>query len=208
MWNRIKLNLKNNFLSGLVVIIPLTLAIAVLIWLFRFFDNLVRPLVQNYLPVYIPGLGILLGLLFIYLVGTLTKNYLGRKLIYWGELVVSRIPIAKTVYSAVKQMVTTLTGQEKREGQRAVIIEYPRKGIYSIGILNGQIQPAFSKELLGSVLILTSINPASGFLVLVPMKEILFTNLSIEEAMKMIVSGGMALPEKLVGVPNQPVTED
>ncbi len=208
MWNRIKLNIKNNFLSGLVVIIPLTLAIAVLIWLFRFFDNLAKPLVQNYLPIYVPGLGILLGLLFIYLIGALTKNYLGRKLLYWGELIVTRIPIAKTVYSAVKQMVTTLTGQTKRKGQKAVLIEYPRKGIYSVGILNAQIKPEFSQEVYGSILVLTSINPASGFLVLVPMKEVLITNLSIEEAMKMIVSGGMAMPDKLEGVNGQPVTED
>jgi uncharacterized membrane protein len=197
IWLKVKSNIKNNLVPGIIVVVPIVISIVVLRWLIDFFDSLTRPLLQNYIHIYIPGLGLVVSIIFIYLVGISTKNYLGRKLIQTGEKLVIRIPVAKTIYFAVKQIVETLTARENKEAQRVVLIEYPRKGIYSIGLYNGTIQLPDSDKILGNVLIITSINPASGFTVLVPLDEIEFTDMPIDQAMKLIVSGGIVKPSKI-----------
>jgi uncharacterized membrane protein len=197
IWLKVKSNIKNNLIPGIIVVVPIVISIVVLRWLIDFFDNLTRPLLQNYIHIYIPGLGLVVSIIFIYLVGISTKNYLGRKIIQTGEKFVIRIPVAKTIYFAVKQIVETLTTRENKEAQRVVLIEYPRKGIYSIGLYNGTIQLPDSDKILGNVLIITSINPASGFTVLVPLDEIKFTDMPIDQAMKLIVSGGIVRPSKI-----------
>ena len=197
IWQKIKSNIKNNLVPGIIVVVPIVISIVVLKWLIDFFDNLTSPLIQNYVHIYIPGLGIVVSIIFIYLIGLSTKNYLGRKLIQTGERLVIRIPVAKTVYFAVKQIIETLTTRENREAQSVVLIEYPRKGIYSIGLFNGTIKLSGQGQIFGNVLIITSINPASGFTVLVPVDEIQFTSMPIDQAMKLIVSGGIVKPSTI-----------
>ena len=118
IWLKVKSNIKNNLIPGIIVVVPIVISIVVLRWLIDFFDNLTRPLLQNYIHIYIPGLGLVVSIIFIYLVGISTKNYLGRKIIQTGEKFVIRIPVAKTIYFAVKQIVETLTTQENKEAQR------------------------------------------------------------------------------------------
>ncbi len=197
IWQKIKSNIKNNLVPGIIVVVPIVISIVVLKWLIDFFDNLTSPLIQNYVHLYIPGLGIVVSIIFIYLVGLSTKNYIGRKLIQTGERLVIRIPVAKTVYFAVKQIIETITTREKRDAQSVVLIEYPRRGIYSIGLFNGTIKVTEADKTLGNVLIITSINPASGFTVLVPMDEIQFIDMPIDQAMKLIVSGGIVKPSTI-----------
>ncbi len=194
---RIKKNIKNNLIPGVVVVVPLVIALIVLKWLIDFFDGLIEPLINNYVHLYIPGLGLLVSLVFIYLVGLSTKNYFTNKLLQTGEKFVVRIPVAKTVYAAVKQVLETITSREGRQAQRVVMIEYPSKGIFSLGLYNGEIASPDGKTLLGSVLIITSINPASGFTVLVPCTEIRFVDVSVEQMMKFVVSGGIVMPDQL-----------
>jgi len=165
MYQKIKSNLKNNLLSGLLVIVPIIITILVLKAIFNFFDKLIYPIINQYFDVYIPGLGILLGLFLIYLIGVFTKNYFGRKLIAFGERMVVKIPIVKTVYTAVKQILLAFSQQEKSSFKQVLLLEYPRKGIYSLGFLNGELKFPHSKETLLSVLVMTSINPTSGYLV-------------------------------------------
>lgn len=179
------------------MVVPIVISIVVLKWLIDFFDSLTSPLIQNYVHIYIPGLGLVVSIIFIYLVGLSTKNYIGRKLIQTGEKLVVRIPVAKTVYFAVKQIIETLTTRENRETQSVVLIEYPREGIFSVGLFNGTIKLSEDDRIIGNVLIITSINPASGFTVLVPMDEIQFTDMPIEQAMKLIVSGGIVKPNSI-----------
>jgi uncharacterized membrane protein len=201
IWKKIKSNIRANLIPGMIVVVPIVISILVLRWLINFFDNLLRPIVENFLHIYIPGIGLLLSIIFIYLVGLSTKNYFGNKFIQLGEWFVIRIPVAKTVYTAVKQIITTLTTRESNQPQKVVIIEYPRNGIYSIGLFNGFIDDPATGEKLGSILIITSINPASGFTVLVPFSQIRFTDLSLDKMMKYIVSGGIVIPENFKIVP-------
>lgn len=198
IWHKIKANFKNNLLSGLVLTIPIFITIIVLRAIFNFFDRLILPIVQKYFEINIPGLGIIIGLLLIYIIGMVTKNFFAKKAIERGEKILIKIPIAKTVYSSVKQILMTISGPDKNSFKKVLLVEYPRKGIYSIGFLNGDIfYPADEKSLL-SVLVITSVNPTSGFLILVPPEEAKFTKLSVEAAMKLIVSGGIVTPEKIM----------
>ena len=198
IWNRIKANFKNNLLSGLVLTIPIFITIIVLRAIFNFFDRLILPIVQKYFEINIPGLGIIIGLLLIYIIGMVTKNFFAKKAIERGEKILIKIPIAKTVYSSVKQILMTISGPDKNSFKKVLLVEYPRKGIYSIGFLNGDTYYSAEEKSLLSVLVITSINPTSGFLILVPPEEALFTQLSVEQAMKLIVSGGIVTPEKII----------
>lgn len=197
IWHRIKTNFKNNLLSGLVLTIPIFITIIVLRAIFNLFDDLILPFVQKYLDVNIPGLGIFIGLLLIYLVGMITKNFFAKKAIERGEKILTKIPIAKTVYSSVKQILMTISGPEKSSFKKVLLVEYPRKGIYSVGFLNGEIYNESVGKILLSVLVVTSVNPTSGFLILVPPEEAMFTKTSVEEAMKLIVSGGIVTPKTM-----------
>ena len=198
MWSYIKSNIKNNLFSGLIVIVPLIITVVVLKAGFQFFDHLTTPYFQRYFHRQIPGIGIVIGLVFIYLVGAVTKGYIGRKVVHWGEVLVTRIPVVKTVYTGVKQILVTFAGQGKSSFKKVVLVEYPRKGIFSIGFLNGDMVDKQSRKTLLSVLIMTSINPTSGYVILVPPEQVTFTSLSVEEAMKLIVSGGIVTPEVIV----------
>ena len=195
MFNRIKNNIKNNLIPGIIVVVPLVITVIVLKWLINFFDDLVQPLTENYIHIYIPGLGLVVSLIFIYFVGLLTKNFFGNKLLQLGEWVVIRIPVAKTVYSSVKQIMTSLTVRDDKRSAKVVLIEYPSKGIYSFGLLNGVTWDSENNQKMGSVLILTSINPTSGFTVLIPFSAIRITDLAVEQLMKFVVSGGIMIPE-------------
>ena len=197
MWQRVKSNIKNNLFSGLLVTVPIIITILVLRAVFRFFDNLILPVLNQYYDVNVPGLGIVVGLILIYFIGVVTKNYFGKKVVHLGESIVVKIPIAKTVYSGVKQILLTFGGQDKGSFKKVVLMEYPRKGIYSLGFLNGEVQDRIRQQTLLSVLVMTSINPTSGYLILVPPEEVIFTQLNVEEAMKWIVSGGIVTPERI-----------
>lgn len=199
IWKKIKNNAKNNLLSGLVIVTPLVITVLVLKGLINFFDQLFKPILIRYIDTYIPGLGIVISIIFIYLIGLLTKNYFGSKFVKAGEWFLAKIPVAKTVYIAVKQIMIALAPPEKGEKkkQKVVMIEYPRKGLYSVGLYNGNVEGPGTKQNLGSVLIITSINPASGFTVLVPLSDIIFTDMKLDQAMKLIVSGGIILPDKI-----------
>ncbi len=196
-WHKIKTNIKNNLLSGLVLTIPLFITVIVLRAIFNLFDRLILPIIQKYFDVNIPGLGIIIGLLLIYIIGMVTKNYFANKIIERGEKVLIKIPIAKTVYSSVKQILMTISGPDKGSFKQVLLVQYPRKGIYSVGFLNGTIHNRSEDKLLLSVLVVTSVNPTSGFLILVPPEEAQFTKTSVEEAMKLIVSGGIVTPKDI-----------
>jgi uncharacterized membrane protein len=194
MFNSIRTNIKNNLIAGIILVVPLVMTIFVVKWLIDFFDNLIKPFTENYIHIHVPGLGFLLSVIFIYLVGLLTKNYFGNKIIQYGEQFVVRIPFVKSIYTAVKQIVTSLTNQDKKKSGKVVMIEYPSPGRYSLGLFNGQTIISEDNITMGSVLILTSINPTSGFAVLVPENEIKLTSLTVEQMMKFVVSGGMVIP--------------
>jgi uncharacterized membrane protein len=192
----IKKRSKNYFLSGILVVVPIVITILVLKAIFTFLDELLLPYLRPQLGYWVPGIGIIIILVVLYLVGILVTNFLGRKFINLGERIVLNIPIAKSIYGSVKQIMETFSFKTDQSGKKVVMVEYPKKNVWSIGLINGEITHPESKEKLYNILIIAAINPASGFFILVPQSNILHLNITVEEALKWIVSGGIVTPDQ------------
>ncbi len=200
MWRK----LKTYFLTGLVVLIPLVLTIYIIWKLFYAIDGLLRGLVTNVLerfgiPISSVGLGFITVILLILLTGLVAKNYFGRKLIQLGELIFARIPLINRIYRAIQQISNAFFSERREVFKKAVLIEYPRKGVYSLAFLTqdtkGEVQERLDQDMI-SVFLPTTPNPTSGFLLFVPKRDVIELSMSIEEALKLVISGGVITPER------------
>jgi uncharacterized membrane protein len=192
----IKRHLKNYFLSGILVVVPIVITIFVVKAIFTFLDELLLPYLMPQLPYWIPGIGILITIAGIYLVGILVTNFIGRKFISLGEKLLLNIPVAKSIYGSVKQIIETFSFKSEESGKKVVMVEYPKENVWSIGLVNGEIIHPDNQEKLYNILIIAAINPTSGFFILVPQTKVVHLSISVEEAMKWIVSGGIVIPDK------------
>ena len=201
--------LRNYFLTGLLVIVPISVTGYVIWVLIKAMDSILRFVPTKYLPetylrIPIPGLGLILVVVVVLAVGILTKNFVGSKLIHLGEKIVDRIPLARILYISVKQLMEALILQKSKAFQKAALIEYPRRGVYVIAFITGEskgeIQRLTQKKMM-NVFVPTTPNPTSGFYTLVPEDEIIPLDMSIEDAFKLIMSGGILSPsERRVGI--------
>ena len=184
--------LRKYFFSGLLVVVPIALTVYILIILIKFTDRFYP---TSVLPFYIPGFGIIITFCIIILVGVVTTNYLGKKLVAVGEMIIARIPLVKEIYHSIKQIAEAMFTMEDKSFRRVVLIEYPRRGIYTMvfvtGVTKGEIQAKTQQKLL-NVFVPTTPNPTSGFYLMVPEDDVIELDLSTEEAFRLIVSGGMA----------------
>ncbi len=193
-------NLKKYFLSGLMVFLPIALTIFLFYfaivkidgWMSQFF----QPYFMKRFGFYFHGLGILLGVYIIILIGFFTTNFIGRRVHRFFEQILLKLPFVRQVYPALKEMAVFLFSQDQLKSfKQVVLVEYPRKGIYSFGFLTkGSSSPklcqATGKDLC-HVFISSSPSPLTGFVILVPKEDVIFTDLTIEETFKFIVSGGV-----------------
>jgi len=193
------LRLRNYFFTGVVVLIP----IGFTLYLSKFLINISAKLIpvginpNSYLPYSIPGLEIFLTIIFITIVGGLSLSFLGKKFLQIIDDLFKRIPILRTIYSALGQMTESFTNQENNK-KSVVLIEYPRKGCWAVGFATkkneGEIKNKTNKDLI-NVFVPTTPNPTSGFLLMFPEEEVLYLNMSFEEASKFIVSAGTSNPK-------------
>ncbi len=191
-------SIRNNFIAGVVVLIP----IGITIYLTLFFINISSKILpkeinpNHYLPYNIPGLEILISVFLITLIGWLSLSFLGRKLFELFENVLNKIPILRTIYSAVNQLIETFT-KSKSDKKNVVLIEYPRKGVWAVGFETKEntvlIKNKVVKELI-NFFVTNTPNPTSGFLLMFPKDEVIYLDLSFEEASKFIVSAGSTNP--------------
>ena len=207
--------LRNNFLTGLVVVAPLFIT-AYLAWTFvNLIDDTVFPLIprryhpENLLGVRIPGLGLIVFLVFTTLIGALTKNLVGRTLIHWGERLLHRMPVVRSVYNAIKQIAETALNRSNSSFRQACLIEYPRRGLWAVAFVStgtgGEVRRRIPVEgELVSVFLPTTPNPTSGFLLFVPRADVIFLDMSIEEAAKLVISAGLVDPEERGPPPGAP----
>lgn len=213
LFKRFTLNIRNRLISGIFVIVPFAVTIVVVRWLFLVLAGFLRPIVakviewiprthpiQEIPPVYIQyavSLATILSLvLIIYLFGAVAKFVAGRRLLAIGEKIVLRIPLARTIYTATKQVTTALSLQDNPAFKSVVLVEFPRKGAYALGFLTGRIQDSADRSFC-KVFIPTSPNPTTGFFELISADEVLQSEMTVEEAFKMIISGGIVSPETL-----------
>ena len=195
--------LKKYFLTGLVVLGPLGLTLLVVQWIVGVMDRLILSLLpdalhpNSLLGIYIPGLGVIGTVVLVLLVGMLTANIFGRALVDWSERLMGKIPLIKGIYSLFRQVTDTILIKDKSGFRKVVLIEYPRRGLWSIGFITGisegELQQVTPHRLV-NVFVPTAPLPTSGFYVLVPADELLELQMSVDDAFKLVVSGGMVTP--------------
>jgi len=194
---------RANFLTGLVVVVPVVITIY-LTWAFvAFVDGQILPLLpapydpRTYIQVDIPGLGVVVFLIFTTAVGYLAKKVFGKQLIRLGEDIVDRLPLVRTIYNALKQIVETVLSQSKTSFRHACLIEYPRRELWAIAFVStdtrGEIPERTGTNLV-SVFLPTTPNPTSGFLLFVPKEDVIILDMTVEEAAKLVISAGLVTP--------------
>ena len=198
-FSRIRHSLKRTMVSGLIALIPLTITVAVLSWLLTWLDSFAAPVIRGLLGLDtpIPGLGILLMLIVIFLAGFVASNVLGRKLITWFEDLMMRLPVARRVYHPVRKILDTFTMAGETRTWKTVVVEYPRRGAWMIAFIAGDIPSEEPREDLVSVFVPNTPNPAAGRVVIVPRRDVVPVDLSVEEALEFVVSGGTAFSNVL-----------
>ncbi|MCX8031021.1 MAG: DUF502 domain-containing protein [Thermodesulfovibrionales bacterium] len=187
---------KRKFLAGLFITIPAVISISVLLILFNFVDGILRPLFYLFWGVYIPGIGFLSALIIVFFIGVISTNVFGKTILGYIERFFLAIPVFKSIYSAVKQLVNAFSPENKSSFKKFVIAEYPRKGIYAFGFLTTEcsISTNDSSLAMKTVYIPTN-NLYLGEIVLLDERSIIYTDIPIEDGIKIILSGGIAAPQ-------------
>jgi len=191
--------IRNYFIAGVVVLIPIGITVYLTIFFIsissKILPNEINP--NHYLPYDIPGVEILTAVLLITIIGWLSLSFLGKKLLGIFNKILNKIPILRTIYSAIGQMTETFTRTEKGK-KNVVLVEYPRKGSWAVGFAtkknSGEISEKTNRKLI-NVFVPTTPNPTSGFLLMFPEDEVIFLDLTFEEASKFIVSAGTSNPD-------------
>ncbi len=202
LWQRT----RSNFLTGLVIVAPIVLT-GYLIWtVVTFIDAKVVPLVPaiynptTYLGKDIPGFGVIIFLVFTAIIGALTKGIFGRQIVRTWENLIGRTPIVRSLYSGLKQIVETVLSQNTATFKNACLIEYPRKGLWVIGFITteakGEVQGKTRDDLI-AVFVPTTPNPTSGVFVYAPKPDVIYLDMSIEDAAKLVISAGLVIPPTL-----------
>ncbi len=195
--------IRAYFLAGVLITAPISITLY-LAWIFvNFVDRQVTSLIpeaynpNTYLPFSLPGLGLLIVFLAFTIIGALTAGFFGRFFMRISESVLARMPVIRSIYGAVKQIFETVLAQQSRAFREAVLVEYPRRGVWAIafitGLTKGEVQKITEEECI-NIFIPTTPNPTSGFLLFVPRKELVPLSMTVEEALKMVISGGILTP--------------
>ena len=191
--------LRNYFITGIIVLVPIGFTLYLTIFLVSVSSNLIPEEINpnNYLPFSVPGLEIALSIIFITLIGFISLSLIGKRILKLINDLLKKIPFLRTIYSAIGQM-TESFATKKGKKKSVVLVEYPRKGSWAVGFATKDNRGEISKktnETLVNVFVPTTPNPTSGFLLMFPKKEIIYLDMSFEEASKFIVSAGTSNPK-------------
>lgn len=196
--------IRNYFLAGVLVTTPLAITVWLAWGVVAFVDETVLPMLparwnpENYLPFSVPGIGVLLTLAFVTLVGMVAAGYLGRLAMGYGERILARVPVFRSVYSAIKQIFETVLAQRSQAFRQVVLVEYPYEGCWAIGFVTsevrGEVQRRTSDEVV-AVFIPAVPNPTTGFLLFVPRHQVHALDISVEQGLKLVISGGIVVPD-------------
>lgn len=209
--------MRAYFFAGILVTAPVTFTFYLAWLLIHFVDSTIRPLIpvkynpETYLPFALPGLGLFVLIVGLTLTGALTAGFMGRFFIKLSERILNRMPVIRSVYNATKQILETVLAQQSNAFREAVLVEYPRRGMWAIafitGTTTGEVQNVTQEECI-NIFIPTTPNPTSGFLLFVPKEDLVSLDMSVEEAIKMVISGGIVTPpdRRPDALKKQPVT--
>ncbi len=198
--------LRRDFLTGLVVLIPIVLTVYLVWSVVSFIDKVVIPIIPpKYNPLdlfdmYIPGLGVFLFLITTTLIGSVASGFLGRQTILLGEKILSRTPVISSIYNSIKQIIQAVFKPDGTNFKQPCLVEYPRRDVWAVAFIStetfGEIKQKINLGTLVTVFLPTTPNPTSGFMLFVPKKDIILLDMSVEDAAKLIISAGLVMPEK------------
>lgn len=199
-----KKKLKSILLTGLAVIVPIGLTLYILIFIINLMDALLTIIPVRYqpdtlLPFHIPGLGIIVTVMLVFICGLLTQSYFGNRLVMLGERLVDKIPIVRSIYQAIKSIADGMFKGTGQNFKKVVLVEFPREGIYSVGFVTGRPNEEIRAKIgedggYISIFVPTAPNPTTGFFLMVPEDELIYTEMLVEEAFTLIISGGIVTP--------------
>ncbi len=194
--------LKGYFITGLLVLVPLYITLYVFSLIVGFMEGIfdvlptaLRP--GTYLPVYVPGMGVAFTVALVLFVGLVTQNFLGKRLLGLSERLLAKIPVLRIVYNGTKQFMETFFSKDSKGFRKVVLVEFPRKGVYSIGFVTGASSGGLKDKTEAgavSVFLPTTPNPTSGFFIVAPEEEVMYLDMKVEDAFKVIMTGGIVVP--------------
>ena len=189
---------RKNFLAGILIVVPLAIALWILWWVFSSVDNLLQPVIEAIFGREIQGLGFAIFLFLIYITGVVTSNYLGKKIVSFSEALVTRVPILRQLYIGAKQVVEGLSGAgvNKAAFREVVFVDFPREGMTTIAFITNVVTDKSGKKYY-AIYIPTAPVPTSGYFEIATEEQIIHTDISIDEGIKIVISSGMILPDKV-----------
>jgi uncharacterized membrane protein len=182
-------HLRNKLLLGILVLVPLIATVLILVWAFNSVDNILQPIIRSTWGINFPGIGVAIVVVLAYIAGIIASSILGRKVISFIESYLDRLPVFGQLYRGIRQIIRSFSEPRQTGFMQVVFIEYPRKGIHSLGFITNELHD-YSEEKFYTVFIPTSPNPTSGFMEVVREEEIIKTNISVDEAIRVVVSAG------------------
>jgi uncharacterized membrane protein len=182
-------SIKRRIFAGLIAIVPIAVTFWILKFLFIFLDGFAAPLLKQ-IDIEIPGLGIILTLLFIFILGLLITNVLGKTIFNWGEKILDKLPFVNTIYNTIKQITSAFSSSTVKSFEQVVFIQYPRKGLWTMCFVTNQSKNE-NGESFYHVFVPTTPNPTSGVFIIVPQKDAIHPDISVEDGLKAIISGGI-----------------
>lgn len=192
--NSITQNFRSKLFAGLATLLPLYLTFFVIKFLFVTLEEMSDPILKRF-NLDIPGLGIILTVLLIYILGFLVTNFLGRKIFNLGERIVKKVPIVNMIYTTLKQITDTFTKGSTDGFEGAVYIQYPRQGLWTMAFISGESKTKDGVPYY-HLFVPTTPNPTSGFFLMIPQADTVATGMSVEEGLKTIISGGLLAPDE------------
>lgn len=210
VWTRVRNNVRNRMVSGVLLLVPFGVTLLVMRWLFRWLAGFLQPTVMRlasalpaghflrstptaYLEVGVAALSVVILLGLLYLMGVIGHFVVGRKVIGLGEMIVLRIPLVRTIYTATKQVMEAVSLPDRAAFKSVVLIQFPHPGMRAVGFLTGYLQDSEGRKYC-KVFLPTTPNPTTGFFEVVPAEDVTITDMPIEEAFKMVISGGIISP--------------
>lgn len=202
--------LKKYFLSGVLVVVPVILTFLVIRFLFEAIDGLLQPVIHELLGYFIPGLGVVTTVLLILLAGILSRNYVGKFLYRLGDNILAKLPLTRPIYSAAKQLIEAIASDESGVFQETGLVEYPRKGVFALCFVSHRFQLTKNGKTrdMVSVFVPSTPTPVSGMVIIVSPEEVTLLDMTVEEGIKFLVSGGVASPDVLKEARSKEVSDE
>ncbi|MDO9332898.1 MAG: DUF502 domain-containing protein [Dehalococcoidales bacterium] len=196
VWRRFLRKFRAILIAGLAVTVPIGLTIWIFVWLFTEIDKLLQPVIKTIFGHEIIGVGFGVIVVLVLIVGTIATNVIGKRIVRWGESLLEKVPMTRTIYVAIKQIAQSFSDPKKPRFMQVVLIEFPVKGMKTIAFITNEEKDKSGRKFF-NVFIPTALNPTGGFVEIVREEDIIRTNLSVEEGLKMAISAGSMSPQGL-----------